>query len=285
MKKIRYAMEAVALYAAFALFSILGVEKASALGGWLGRTAGPRLAASRKALANLRGALPGKTDSEYAAIVAGMWDNLGRVIAEYPHLQTIARDRTEMAGMEHLPAAKDSPCVFFSGHLANWEVAPGAASLKTGFHADLVYREPNNPYTARLLARCRGWGGHFTMLPKSRTGTRGMVDALQEGRPLMMLIDQKYNEGLAVPFMGRPAMTSDAFVRFARKFSCPLIPYRVERLGGPRFRVTFFPPMAADDGPVETVIADAHALLENWIAERPEQWLWLHRRWDSAAFK
>lgn len=285
MKKLRYLIEAAFLYIALGVFYVLGPCGASALGGWIGRTIGPRMAASRKALTNLRHALPGKSDDEYAAIVRDMWDNLGRVMAEYPHLERIARRHTVFNGFENIPQDKDKPCVFFSGHIANWEVPPSAFFIHGDVKADLVYREPNNPYAAKLLEKCRSMGGAFHMLPKSRTGTRGMVGALGSGRPLMMLIDQKYNEGISVPFMGRPAMTSDAFVRFARKFDAPLIPYRIERLGGCHFAVTALPPLALDGQSDEEVIGAAHRLLEGWIAEKPGQWLWLHRRWDSAALK
>ncbi len=115
-----------------------------------------------------------------------------------------------------------------------------------------------------------------------------MVESLKEGRYLGMLIDQKYNEGLPVSFFGREAMSSPAFVQLAQKFDCPLIPGRIERLGGAHFRVTAFAPMKifeADGKPrqAEDVMEEAHRLLEAWIMERPEQWLWLHRRWRTDA--
>ena len=106
-----------------------------------------------------------------------------------------------------------------------------------------------------------------------------MVETLRDGGALGILIDQKYNEGLAIPFFGRPAMTSPAFVQMAQKTNCPLIPVRGERLPGAHFRVTIYPPLNITEQGVEDAIAQAHMLLEEWISERPGQWLWLHRRW------
>lgn len=286
MKKIRYAAEAVLLHLLFVLFGVMPVDMASACGGWAGRTVGPRMAASRKALNNLRAALPGKTETEYVQIVRGMWDNLGRVIAEYPHLAKIGRERTEIRDNGILNAIGNDglPAVFITGHLANWEACAAALLEQAEVALDLIYREPNNPGAAKLLDRARTMGGRLATIPKSRSSVRAMVHAMQQGRKIGMLIDQKYNEGIPVPFFGRPAMTSPAFVQLCQKFKCPLIPGRIERTGGAHFRMTACEPLKLFDDsgaalPAETVIAAAHALFESWIAERPEQWLWLHRRW------
>lgn len=286
MKQIRYAVEAGLLYVLFFIFRILPLDTASACGGWIGRTLGPRMAASRKALANLRIALPGKTDEEYDTILKGMWDNLGRVMSEYPHLEKIGRERMEMVGGAALRSLAEAgkPCLLIAGHLANWEVAGPALATHYGLKLNLVYRAPNNPRTAELLNHARSLEGKVVMIPKSRSSVRAMVQALQKGQHIGMLIDQKYNEGISVPFLGRPAMASSAYVQLSQKFKCPLIPCRIERIGGARFRMTSYESLKTFDEngkplPIETVMANAHSYLENWIQERPEQWLWLHRRW------
>ncbi len=282
MKRFRYLIEAALLFLAFALFKIMGPAAASAMGGFIGRSIGPRLGASRKALTNLHRALPGQTDDEYALILRDMWDNLGRVMAEFPHLKTIARHRTEIRGLENVPA-DGRPFVFITAHTANWEVAHVALHVQPKIKFNLTYRSPNNPYIAGLVEACRRVDGQLPMLSKSRAGTRGMVESMGDGNPLLILIDQKYNEGISVPFMGHPAMTSDAFVRFSRKFNAPVIPFRMERLKGCRFRLTILPALPTGGRAPESVIADAHTLLEGWIREKPGQWLWLHRRWNFNA--
>src|SRR5690606_33550062 len=98
MKKFQYMLEAAAVWLAFFVFRSLSVENASALGGWIGRTIGPRLAASRKAAANLKSALPDKMEEDYVRILADMWENLGRVMAEYPHLKDITLNRCDIVG-------------------------------------------------------------------------------------------------------------------------------------------------------------------------------------------
>jgi Kdo2-lipid IVA lauroyltransferase/acyltransferase len=99
-----------------------------------------------------------------------------------------------------------------------------------------------------------------------------------------LLIDQKLNDGIAIPFFGIEAMTVDAPALFGLRLGLPLYPVRTERLGGARFRVTIYPPVdlpqSGDrDADVRAVMTHLNAILESWIRERPEQWLWIHRRW------
>lgn len=291
MKKNRYVFEYLGVLALFCLFRALPLDAASALGGWIGRHVGSRLAASRKALANLRMAIPGRDEFFYRHTIAGMWDNLGRIVAEYPHLARIGRERVEIANSWILEDMKTDgkPGILFGGHIGNWEIC-GAFRFQHDFAPDLIYRAPNNPGVGRLLDRCRSLDRAFRTIPKSRAGSRRMIESLREGRHLAILIDQKFNLGLAVPLFGRPAMTSPSFIQLAQRFDCPLVPMRFERLGGAHFRITLFPPieMKKKNGGAKSVhelISEAHGLLESWILERPEQWLWLHRRWDSAVLR
>lgn len=278
-KNLRYAAEAVLAYGLFFLFRLMPLDLASALGGWIGRTIGPRLAASRKARANLAAALPG---ADHEKIVVRMWDNLGRVLAEYPHLERIAATRVSVEGEEFLLRLRETggPAVLVAGHLANWEIMGAAALVRYGIDVTLTYRAMNNPLTEKLLYRARTLGGRIRACRKSREGAQQMLKTMNGGGVLGILIDQKNNEGLPAPFFGRPAMTSPAFVQFGRKFGGPVLPVRAERLGGARFRITVYPPLTLS-GSTEEAIGEAHALLEDWIRQDPGQWLWLHRRWPK----
>lgn len=292
IKKIRYGLESLLLHTLFLVCGALPVDAASAFGGWIGRTIGPRLAASRKARANIMMALPEKTPEEIKAILTGMWDNLGRVITEYPHLEKICRERVELPDTALIETLRDDgqPAIIFTGHLANWEVACPAPLLQHNLPMAALYRAPNNPASDRLLDRTRSLKGRIKTIGKSKSSARQIVKAMMEGHHIGILIDQKYNEGLLVPFFGIPAKTSPAFVQLAQKFKCPLIPAHVERLGGARFRISSPGPLPVftPDGasrPVEDVMIEAHTLLESWIRQRPEQWLWLHRRWPGKSKK
>ncbi len=101
-----------------------------------------------------------------------------------------------------------------------------------------------------------------------------------------MLIDQKMNDGIPIPFFGHDAMTAPAVAQLALKFRCPVLPTRAERLGGARFRLTVLQPIKLPDtgnreADIRTLMTQINNMLESWIIERPEQWLWLHRRWPD----
>lgn len=289
-KTIRYALEAMLVYALFTLFRALSPTKASDLGGWLGRTIGTRLAANRKARANIALAFPDLDHHRQDAIICGMWDNLGRVVAEYPHLETLSTQYTTVKGGEILNDihARGLPAIFFGGHLANWEVNGAATLLQLGYPVELTYRKPNNPWTASLLEKARTLNGRLIAHPKSSESGRKIIQTIKNGGFLGILIDQKYNEGLKVDFFDAPAMTNPAFVTLCQKYRCPLVPIRAVRENTCHFTLNIYDPIALFDAqgnplPVEDVIKQAHDLLEGWIRERPQEWLWLHRRWGNPA--
>lgn len=288
LKTIRYACEAAFLYALFFFFGALPPETASNLGGWLGRNIGTRLAASRKARANIKLALPDVDQDTQNRIIKGMWENLGRVIAEYPHLERISHDYTSVEGTDILDqiAQHNLPAVFFGAHIANWEINGAASVTRFKRPIELTYRKPNNPWTAALLHKARTLNGRIKAHPKSRDSGRQIIQTLKDGGTLGILIDQKYNEGVEVAFFDAPAMTNPIFVQLCQKYRCPLIPVRTIREESCNFRLIAYPPLALFDSegkalPVEDVIRQAHDILESWIREKPEQWLWLHRRWKS----
>ncbi len=288
MKKLRYIIEAILLYASFTFFKCLPAQTASSIGGWLGKTIGPKLAASRKAKKNIQHALPEKTEKQQNIIIRGMWENLGRVIAEYPHLEKISRNHAHVNNKELLfhYIHSNTAIVFIGGHLANWEM--NAPTMLTQFDKSikLTYRAPNNPYVNKLLEHLRSLNGKIKGYPKARESGKLIMQSIKNNDLLGILIDQKYNEGIEAQFFSRPAMTNPIFVQLAQKYNCPIIPVRVERIKGCKFNLTPHPAIPTHDKsgqkrPILDVINDANNLLESWIRERPEQWLWLHRRWKD----
>jgi len=284
-RRLRYLFETAIAFMLYGFFWLLPISWASNTGGAILRFIGPKLGASRKALTNIQNAFPEKPADEHQKILIGMWDNLGRVVAEYPHLHHIWKN-VEFVGREHMEAVRDDglPGFLFGGHLANWEVQAIAAK-NINLDVGLVYRKPNNPWVDSLLKHCRNSGGSFHMT-KSHQGARQIMSTLKAGGHIGMLVDQKLNEGIAIPFFGRDAMTAPAIAQLALKFKCPITPARVERVKGAKFRVTIYPPVEIcptgdKKEDVKRVMTDINKTLEGWIRERPEQWLWLHRRWPK----
>src|SRR5262245_49449231 len=283
-------LEAWAAALWFGFFTILPLDWAPALGDAIGRLIGPRLGVSNRARRNIRRAFPALSESEIAGVIHGMWRNLGRVAAEYPHLRSIRvfqpGGRVETHGFEHMDraVAAGRRMIIFSGHIANWEIGMLAA-VQYGITVAQIYRAANNPLVDRMITRFRGTGGE--LIPKGTVAARRALAVLRRGAHLTMLSDQKMNDGIPVPFFGRPAMTATALAVFALRFDCDVLPARVERLGGARFRLTVFPPLPLPPSgdhhaDVAALMTRVNEILEGWVRDRPGEWFWLHRRWPDS---
>jgi KDO2-lipid IV(A) lauroyltransferase len=270
----------------------LSVERASAWGGRLGRAIGPLSRAHRTALRNLERAMPELDTAARARIMAEAWENFGRTMTEYAVLPRLWpagwRTHITVAGHEHLHAlaAAGKPALLFSGHLGNWETIP-LALAQLARPLTIVYRPPNNPAVDAMIGNVRR---NYTsaMAPKGPAGARMIIKALEQGELVFMVVDQKINEGLEIPFFGRGAFTGPAIARLAMRFNCPVVPIRCERLDGFRFHITVEAPWhldAATEQPREDAVRAAlvriNTRLEDWIRERPGQWLWMHKRWPK----
>ncbi|HEX6980251.1 MAG TPA: lauroyl acyltransferase [Alphaproteobacteria bacterium] len=268
------------------LFGSLPIDTTSALGGRIARATGPRLGISHRARRHLQLVSPHMPAHQIGTIVRGMWENLGRVAAEYPHLKNIAA-RVELVGAEHIrrALARGKPIIYFAAHLGNWEVAPPVAA-RHGTPLNLLYRPLNNPWIDLLVRRCRHEEGALSFVPKGMAGLRLVMRRFAAGQHLGIIIAQKTRTGIPVPFFGREAMTTRAIAHLALKFDCAILPAQIDRVCGAHFRLTVHP--AVDLSPTgdrktdeRAIIGRLNSLIESWIHHRPEQWLWLHRRWTD----
>jgi Kdo2-lipid IVA lauroyltransferase/acyltransferase len=292
-KWLRYRLEAAGFFALIGFFKLFGTDRASNIGGWMGRRIGGGMGIARRAIRNLDAAYPEKSAAEKNAILDEMWDNLGRVLAEYAHLDAIhatgADPRIELIGEEHVRAAlaKGKGAIMVSGHFANWEVMPFALRDHGGSGGTMV-RPANNPYVNNWLEKTRTRNGLSALIPKGAQGAWSTVAFLRKGQLVCMLIDQRASEGILVPFFGRDVQTTPGPAALALKMGCAVIPACNERIGPARFRLRAFPPLEFDKtGDLERDIyaytAALTQFIEDRVRERPGQWLWIHKRWVDGA--
>ncbi|NBC20271.1 MAG: lipid A biosynthesis acyltransferase [Alphaproteobacteria bacterium] len=272
---------------------LLGPDRASNFVGGLMRRLGPRLSQHKTALRNLRLAFPGWSEADIRATALKAWENVGRTAGELPHLPSIhpyEGDRVEVVGGERLDALRNSGkgAVLISGHFANWEIM-AAVICRRPLDCLVTYRALNNPHIDRRLNRVRRDYGIGVLTPKG-LGTREMMRALSKGRCVALMNDQKFNEGLAVPFFAHDAMTAPGPARLAMKYDVPIVPVSTVRTGPARFRVTFHAQIEkADSGDeaadLEETVRRINLFLEQRVREAPGQWFWQHRRWPKSAWK
>lgn len=289
-QKLRYGAEAAIFFAFMGLFRVIGLDKASRLGGWIGRNIFPLLPPDRIARANLLAAYPEKSDDERNEIRGIMWDNLGRVVGEYPHLHRFSPKGEDPRISYSLPdgmAVADlmgRPLMFLSGHFANWEMMPILAH-QVGLNTAAVVRPPNNPYVAQWVADRRRVNGPATFIAK-HNAMRALITQLRGNNSVCMLVDQKLREGIAAPFFGRDAMTTPAPAALALKTGAQILIAANRRLPGARFEVTVyrmpeFVSSGDDSEDIKRLTAAITAKIEDIVRADPGQWLWIHNRWPT----
>ncbi|HEX3665023.1 MAG TPA: lysophospholipid acyltransferase family protein [Rhizomicrobium sp.] len=287
----RYLIEAAFFFVIIGFFRLFRVDTASAIGAWCGRTLLSRSHPSQRARENLIAAYPQMGVEQREQIIREMWDNLGRNIAEYAHLGKLSirgtHPRIALANMQNYEnaVASGSSIICVSAHFANWEVLPLAAA-QYGVEGGAVYRPVNNPFVDSWLVRQRRRNGPKEQIAKGAQGTRRIFTLLRACKAIFMLVDQKTNEGLAVPFFGRDAMTTPAPAALALKLGAVLLPISNERIGGARFRVTVHPaiefvPSGEHARDVLMLTTRINEAIEACVRYRPSQWLWIHRRWPK----
>lgn len=291
--KWRHYIEAAFALPLMAILSRLSFTNASDFGGWLARWLAPWTGSWRTAKKNLELALPDLGMFERRRIAASAFDNFGRVMVEYcklPWLWRTAWDSLiEVQGREHLQKAIASGkrgVIVFTAHIGNWELIP-MVMAHAGRPAMLVYRALNNPLMDRKIGEIRGL---YTaaLAPKGAEGARAIVDHIQNGGIVFMVVDQKMNTGMEVPFFGIGAMTGRAIARFAMRHNCELVPAHCERVGKSQFRISFEPAwfVAGDyrnDEDMRSALTKLNLKIEEWVRATPGQWLWMHRRWPKDA--
>jgi KDO2-lipid IV(A) lauroyltransferase len=279
---------------AFALVRALGPDRASNLGGTGARLIAPLTPANRIARENIAAAFPEKSEAERRAILRESWDNLGRTACEYVHLGAIFDYDPDHPNTGRIEIPEDSiarfvqlrddgkGAIIFAAHLANWEL-PAVSARRYQLASAALYRTPNNQAIARdILAMRRDVMGE--LIPAGISAPVRMMEVLDAGVHLGMLVDQRFGRGPRIRFLGRTATANPLLARLARRFDVPVHGARAIRLPGNRFRLELTEAMALPRGARGQVDVDAttqaiNDVVADWIREYPGQWLWQHRRW------
>ena len=283
-KIIIYLIEGFILLLIFIFLRLLPLNVSSFLMGKISSIIGPRLGITKKAYNNIKNVMPEKNEKEIKKIIKDMWENLGKVAGEYPHLSKLdpeKNNKIKVHGKKNplLIKKTKTPAIFFSGHLANWEISPIAA-IKNGVPVLSIFRRPNNPIVNFLIKYLRS---NLPMAPKGKEGAKQLIYSLKKGTSIGLVIDQKMNDGIKVPFFNKPAMTSDALAQLCLRIKSIVIPVEVERIRNTNFKITFHDPLkitkkGGKKTPIQ-IMTEVNSIMEKWIRKNPGQWLWLHRRW------
>jgi len=258
------------------------------------RAVGPYLPEHKIGRANLKAAFPEKSDTEIEAILLGVWENLGRVGAEVAHLDHVwdlDPAHPECSRIELAPGTAEifgklhddgKGALIFASHLANWEL-PALAAPTYGLESAVLFRRPNIAAADRAIQKIRAVN-MGTMVATTPDAPLRLARALEDGVHVGMLVDQHFGRGVDVTFFGRKAKANPLLARLARQIEVPIHGVRIIRLPGYRFRAELSEEIApvrdaAGKIDIAATMQAVTSVIEGWVREHPEQWLWLHRRW------
>jgi KDO2-lipid IV(A) lauroyltransferase len=261
---------------------------------WVTRTLGPFVREHRIGREQLKAAFPEKSPAEIEKILTGVWDNLGRLVADFAHLDRLMADAvapnkpsrldfSDRSAELYIKLANDQkPALIFAAHFGNWEM-PAMCARYTGLDSAVLYRGPNIEAVERWVEETRApiMGD---LIPTGLDAPVKIADALKRGAHVGMLVDQYYVRGVEVTFFGRKTNANPLIARLAQHFNCPIHGTRITRLPGNKFwgEVTEEIEPARDangDIDIQGTMQRITDVVESWVREAPEQWLWLHRRW------
>jgi Kdo2-lipid IVA lauroyltransferase/acyltransferase len=270
-------------------------RRAADFAGAVMRKLGPRLKEHQIGRDNLHAAFPEKSDAEIERILAGVWDNVGRIAVEFAHLDEfhiaslgpptrddITYSQQTSQRVERI-ISSGKPVIAFAAHLANWEL-PAVGVKLVGPQSAVLYRRPNiaaiSDFIVKLRAPLMG-----ELVATGLDAPVRLARLLQSGIHVGMLVDQFFFKGVEVTFFGRTCRANPLAALLARQTECPLYGIRAVRLADQNsFSIDITDAIepardAAGRVDVQATTQRITSVIEGWIREHPEQWLWLHRRW------
>jgi KDO2-lipid IV(A) lauroyltransferase len=289
---IRDWISATLIFLLLKILHLIPVDKAAGMFEGFARWLGPKIWRHKVVMENLTIAFPEKSIEERKQLASDSWAQMGRTLLEYVYLDEIfdlevemqESSRIEISNGEQFLKLRDDgrPAILFTGHIANFELLPMVAA-RFGLQIQSMYRRPNNEKAASQVAQARK--GLANNLVASGAGASfQLMSALERNEHVGLLVDQKFRRGIKVPFFGKDAPTNTLLAKLARRYDCPVHGARTIRLPDGRFRLEItdelvLPRTSDGDVDIKGTTELVTGIIEGWVREYPEQWLWMHRRW------
>lgn len=286
MQKLKHIFEYILFIIITNFLRIFSVDRSSTICSFVARKIGPLLSVTKIARNNLDQNLGKEIDTD--SVIDGLWDNYGRYIGEFPFINEMSKgevdEKIKILGLENIKdlQEKKQPFLMFLAHQANWDfMIRKITDLYPRFA--IVYRKANNPYVDKKILSERS-NENVKMIAKGTSGAISLIKAIKSGMSIAMLVDQKMNDGIEVPFFNRPAMTAHAIAKLALQYDYPIVPCQLIRCEGVNFKAIAHKPLTfANTGNNEKdcyeIMLKINKTLEGWIKEKPSQWFWFHNRW------
>lgn len=290
--RIRHRLEALGFGLVLAAGGVLPRRAMLRLGAFAGEV-GYRFDGRHRriALENIALAYGGEIEGADArSLVRNCWRHFGRITFDMLACSRYEPERlrklVDYQGLEHVRAAyeRGQGVLVFSGHFGHWELTALMQGYE-GLPLAMVTRPLDNPHLERLLARVRGRSGNRVV--HKRNAVREILRAVRQRIGVAIVIDQDARrDGIFVPFFGHPASTTRTLALVALRTEAAIVPtFSVPRDDG-GYTIHYEPPLEFPrtgdrEADVERLTALCTGVIERWVRQHPELWLWMHRRWKT----
>ena len=285
MKLIKYFFQFLFIIFFFSLFKIFGFKISSKIGGKLFEIIGPIFRSKKLIHTNIKKAFPKNNSVEIKKLTKLMWNNYGRVFAEYMFIKDFRFEKIdskiEIIGQEILDEIKKSnkPVVFISGHFSNFELMAMQIE-KAGIKLSAIYRPLNNIFLNRIMEKIRKKYICKNQIKKGIAGTRELIKFQRNNYSIALMIDQRVSEGEKVNFFNQEAYTTTIPAQLAKKFDMPIVPIFIERINDTNFKIKISKPVNfLKSDSIKDITSKLNVIIEEMILKNPTQWIWSHNRW------
>ena len=285
MSKIKYFIQFILITFIFLIFKILGAKISSFIGGKLIELIGPMFRSKAIIQKNIKNAFPEINPQQLNEIKSSMWNNYGRVFAEYMFMKEFRSGslskNVSIEGEEILKKIKENnqKVIFISGHFSNFELMAMQID-KLGLKIAAIYRPLNNTFLNPIMEKIRKKYICKNQIKKGIGGLKELIKLNYDGCSTALMIDQRVTEGIKSNFFGKKAFTTTIPAQLTKKFGLPVVPIFIERIENLKFKMKVFDPINfSKEDSVEDVTSKLNKTLENMILNNPNNWIWTHNRW------
>ncbi len=285
MNNVKYLFQFLIITFIFFIFKILGVNISSFLGGKLFEIIGPLFRSKKIIHENIKKVFPNIDKKKIKLIESSMWNNYGRVFAEYMFMKNFRNGKLSkniiIDGEEILKKIKDDnkKVIFISGHFSNFELM--AMQLdKLGLKIAAIYRPLNNIFLNVVMEKIRKKYICKNQIKKGLGGLKELIKLNKLDFSTALMIDQRVSQGIRINFFEEKAFTTTIPAQLSKKFAIPVVPIFIERYEGIKFKIKVFEPIHfSNQETVENITVNLNKILENMIRNYPNNWIWTHNRW------
>ena len=285
MKYIKYFLQYCFVVIFFSVFKILGPALSSNLGGKLFEVIGPIFRSKNIIKKNLKIAMTNIGSEEITKISKLMWNNYGRVFAEYMFIKDFRFNKLgsniKVEGQDILENLKktNQSAIFISGHFANFELMAMHIE-KSGLDLCAIYRPLNNIFINKIMERIRKKYICKNQIRKGIGGVKNLINFTKKNYSTALMIDQRVSEGTLSNFFNKKAYTTTMPAQLVKKFNMPIIPVYIERLNGLKFKIKICKPLYFEENSsIQYITDELNLILQEMVKLNPYQWIWSHNRW------